>query len=128
MHKATLIFKVLGTVGKNLRLSLPRGSFRNAINAGLPLPHCPGATDLVEDGDDLQVDFKMGSSLIFQKNLKIFLDHLMKNCKLDWKLEIGKLIFLYDYHQNSEFSSSFVIILKNTTSPICQQKVITFFC
>lgn len=41
--------------------SIPRGSFRNAINAGLPfLPHCPGVTAECETGDELQVDFASG--------------------------------------------------------------------
>jgi len=42
--------------------SIPRGSFRNAINAGLPfLPHCPGVTQAVETGDDIEVDFQHGA-------------------------------------------------------------------
>lgn len=41
--------------------SIPRGSFRNAINAGLPfLPRCPGVTDECETGDELRVNFETG--------------------------------------------------------------------
>jgi len=41
--------------------SIPRGSFRNAVNAGVPfLPACPGVTDAVETGDELEVDFEHG--------------------------------------------------------------------
>lgn len=41
--------------------SIPRGSFRNAINAGLPfLPHCAGVTSQCESGDQLRVDFRTG--------------------------------------------------------------------
>lgn len=41
--------------------SIPRGSFRNAVNAGLPfLPHCPGVTAACETGDELSVDFASG--------------------------------------------------------------------
>ncbi len=41
--------------------SIPRGSFRNAINAGLPfLPSCLGVTALCETGDELEVDFSTG--------------------------------------------------------------------
>lgn len=54
----------LGIVGHELGLvveSTPRGSFRNAINAGLPfLNGCEGVTNDVETGDDLEVDFKTG--------------------------------------------------------------------
>ncbi len=41
--------------------SIPRGSFRNAINAGLPfLAPCPNVTQLCATGDDLEVDFSSG--------------------------------------------------------------------
>ena len=68
--------------------SIPRGSFRNAINAGLPfLPHCPGVTDLVEDGDDLQVDFKNGEFINISKKSKDYFRPLDE--KLQTRLEIG---------------------------------------
>lgn len=54
----------LGIRGHNLGLvaeSIPRGSFRNAINAGLPfLSGCAGVTGLCKTGDELQVDFRTG--------------------------------------------------------------------
>ena len=41
--------------------SIPRGSFRNAVNAGVPfLTNCAGITELVETGDDIEADFKNG--------------------------------------------------------------------
>ncbi len=41
--------------------SVPRGSLRNAVNAGLPiLPSCPGVTKLVKTGDEVEVDFATG--------------------------------------------------------------------
>lgn len=41
--------------------SIPRGSFRNAVNAGLPLlPHCTGITALCDSGDRFEVDFRSG--------------------------------------------------------------------
>jgi 3-isopropylmalate/(R)-2-methylmalate dehydratase small subunit len=41
--------------------SIPRGSFRNAVNAGVPfLTNCAGITELVETGDDIEADFKSG--------------------------------------------------------------------
>ena len=44
--------------------SIPRGSYRNAINAGLPfLPSCPGVTQEVEQEDELEVDFHKGRFL-----------------------------------------------------------------
>jgi 3-isopropylmalate/(R)-2-methylmalate dehydratase small subunit len=54
----------LGIRGWGLGLvaeSIPRGSFRNAINAGLPfLSGCIGVTALCETGDELEVDFQTG--------------------------------------------------------------------
>jgi len=42
--------------------SMQRGSFRNAINAGVPfLTHCTGVTTQAETGDELEVDFETGS-------------------------------------------------------------------
>lgn len=41
--------------------SIPRGSLRNAVNAGLPiLPACPRIASLVKTGDELRVDFDSG--------------------------------------------------------------------
>jgi len=55
---------LLGVAALKLGLvveSIPRGSFRNAINAGAPiLPRCPGVTGMVETGDALEVDFATG--------------------------------------------------------------------
>lgn len=54
----------LGMRGHGLGLlaeSVPRGSFRNAINAGIPfLAPCPGVTKMCETGDELEVDFSTG--------------------------------------------------------------------
>ncbi len=56
---------LLGIAGLGLGLvveSIPRGSFRNAINAGVPiLPNCPNVTKLVETGDELEVNFETGN-------------------------------------------------------------------
>jgi 3-isopropylmalate/(R)-2-methylmalate dehydratase small subunit len=55
---------LLGIRGAGLGLvveSIPSGSFRNAVNAGVPfLPRCDGVTGLVQTGDDLEVDFASG--------------------------------------------------------------------
>ena len=41
--------------------SIPRGSFRNAINAGLPfIPHADGVTGECSTGDELRVNFETG--------------------------------------------------------------------
>jgi len=50
--------------------SIPRGSFRVAINAGVyVLPNCPGVTKFVENGDILEVDFAGGKiKNLSQKN------------------------------------------------------------
>lgn len=41
--------------------SIPRGSFRNAINAGVPfLAPCPDVTSTCETGDEMEVNFATG--------------------------------------------------------------------
>ncbi len=41
--------------------SIPIGSFRNALAAGLPvLPRCPGVRDMFESGEAIEVDFASG--------------------------------------------------------------------
>jgi 3-isopropylmalate/(R)-2-methylmalate dehydratase small subunit len=56
---------LIGIAGLEMGLvveSIPRGSFRNAVNAGLPiLPHCTGVTGMCETGDMIEVDFRIGS-------------------------------------------------------------------
>jgi 3-isopropylmalate/(R)-2-methylmalate dehydratase small subunit len=55
---------LLGIAGLKLGLvveSIPRGSLRNAVNAGVPLlPSCPDVTRHCESGDELEVDFATG--------------------------------------------------------------------
>jgi 3-isopropylmalate/(R)-2-methylmalate dehydratase small subunit len=55
---------LLGIRGLELGLvveSIPRGSFRNAINAGLPfMTKCEGVVDECETGDLLRVNFETG--------------------------------------------------------------------
>ena len=42
--------------------SIPRGSYRNAINAAVPiLPACPGVSGEAATGDALEVDFRSGA-------------------------------------------------------------------
>ncbi len=56
---------LIGIAGLGLGLvveSIPRGSFRNAINCAVPiLPACPGVADEAADGDELDVDFRTGT-------------------------------------------------------------------
>jgi len=56
---------LLGIRGHQLGLvveSMQRGSFRNAINAGVPfLTNCAGVTGMVETGDVIEVDFERGT-------------------------------------------------------------------
>ena len=41
--------------------SIPRGSYRNAINAGVAfLPGCAGVTSQVDSGEDIEVNFETG--------------------------------------------------------------------
>ncbi|MGP9818607.1 hypothetical protein ACTZWW_01220 [Salinarimonas sp. NSM] len=55
---------LIGLVGCGVGIvveSIPVGSFRNALCAGLPmLPRCPGVTAMVADGDRVAVDFRAG--------------------------------------------------------------------
>ena len=55
---------LIGIAGLGLGLaveSIPRGSFRNAINCAVPiLPMCDGVTNEASDGDELEVDFRSG--------------------------------------------------------------------
>ncbi len=40
---------------------MPRGAYRNCVVAGLPaIPKCPGILDMVNDGDELEVNFETG--------------------------------------------------------------------
>jgi 3-isopropylmalate/(R)-2-methylmalate dehydratase small subunit len=42
--------------------SIPRGSFRSAISAGVPiLPRCPGVRSQFSEGDEIIVDFSTGT-------------------------------------------------------------------
>jgi len=48
--------------------SIPRGSLRNAVNAGvLILPACNGITSEVETGDELEIDFATGRTTNFNR-------------------------------------------------------------
>ncbi len=64
----------LGIRGLGLGLvveSIPRGSFRNAINAGVPfLTGCHGITRDVETGDRLEVDFSTGVLINHSRSLR----------------------------------------------------------
>ncbi len=51
--------------------SIPRGSLRNAINAGLPLlPACPGVSQYVESGEEVEVDFRSGRVRNVTRNIE----------------------------------------------------------
>ena len=56
---------LIGIAGLGLGLaveSIPRGSFRNAVNAAVPiLPACPGISAEAATGDALEVDFRTGA-------------------------------------------------------------------
>ena len=52
--------------------SIPRGSFRNAVNAGVPfLSGCLDVTQSVETGDELEVDFEHGSFRNLTRDLRL---------------------------------------------------------
>ena len=64
----------LGIMGHGLGLvveTIPRGSFRNAINAGLPfLSGCEKITNDVETGDTLEVNFQTGDFRNLSRDIK----------------------------------------------------------
>ena len=64
----------LGIIGHGLGLvveTIPRGSFRNAINAGLPfLSGCEKITNDVETGDTLEVNFQTGDFRNLSRDIK----------------------------------------------------------
>lgn len=66
---------LLGIAGLELGLvveSIPRGSFRNAVNAGVPfLPHCEGVVNACESGDRLRVNFSTGLFENLTRNTRI---------------------------------------------------------
>ena len=84
----------LGIVGHKLGLvveTIPRGSFRNAINAGLPfLSGCDSVSNDVETGDELEVNFKTGE--LSNKN-----DKSGKNNSNNTKVEL----FILPFHSIS---------------------------
>jgi len=65
---------LLGLRGAGVGLvveSIPSGSYRNAINAGLPLlPRCPNVLADVSQGDILRVDFASGHFLNETQNIE----------------------------------------------------------
>jgi 3-isopropylmalate/(R)-2-methylmalate dehydratase small subunit len=52
--------------------SIPRGSYRNAINAGVPfLPACAGVTSQVDSGDEIEVNFETGLFINHSRDVKL---------------------------------------------------------
>ena len=52
--------------------SIPRGSYRNAINAGVPfLPACAGVTSQVDSGDEIEVNFETGLFINHSRGVKL---------------------------------------------------------
>ena len=65
---APLVIKMSG-VGAVLAKSVARIFFRNAINVGLPVLICD--TDLIDDGDQLEVNLKTGEISDLTKKVKL---------------------------------------------------------
>ena len=63
-HGNPHVHGLLGIKGAGLGLlteSLPRGAFRNAVFAGVPfVPNCPNITTLIDQFDELEVNFESG--------------------------------------------------------------------
>jgi len=66
---------LIGIAGLGLGLvveSIPRGSFRNAINCAVPiLPACPGVAGEAAGGDELEVDFRAGTFRNLSRGIEI---------------------------------------------------------
>ena len=67
---APLALKYAG-VGAVIAESFARIFYRNAINVGLPALECPGITDAVEEGDQLEVDIIGGKVRNLSKNVEL---------------------------------------------------------
>ena len=67
---APLALKYAG-VGTVIAESFARIFYRNAINVGLPALECPGITDAVEEGDQLEVDITGGKVRNLSKNVEL---------------------------------------------------------
>ncbi|MBA7688621.1 2,3-dimethylmalate dehydratase small subunit [subsurface metagenome] len=65
---APLVIKMSG-VGAVLAKSVARIFFRNAINIGLPVLICD--TDMIDDGDQLEVNLKTGEISDLTKKVKL---------------------------------------------------------
>ena len=65
---APLVIKMSG-VGAVLAKSVARIFFRNAINVGLPVLICD--TDLIDDGDELEVDLETGEIRDLTKKVQL---------------------------------------------------------
>jgi len=51
--------------------SIARIFFRNAINIGLPALECPGITEIVEEGETLEIDLEEGIAYNPERGLRI---------------------------------------------------------
>ena len=64
---APLVIKTCGT-GCVIAKSFARIFYRNAINIGLPILECPAASDGIEAGDEVSIDFDSGVITNITKN------------------------------------------------------------
>ena len=64
---APIVIKECG-VGVVIAGSFARIFYRNAINIGLPIMECPEACEVIEDGDEVEVDFTAGKIFDRTKN------------------------------------------------------------
>ena len=74
-HGNPHVYAFLGMQGLGVGLlaeSIPRGSFRNAIAAGVPtLPRCPAITAQVASGERLRVDFGAGTVVLLDSGREL---------------------------------------------------------
>jgi 3-isopropylmalate/(R)-2-methylmalate dehydratase small subunit len=59
-EQAPVALKTLG-IGAIVAKSFARIFFRNSINIGLPVVECPELRDVVQEGDEVEVDLKAGA-------------------------------------------------------------------
>jgi 3-isopropylmalate/(R)-2-methylmalate dehydratase small subunit len=88
---AYLMLKAVG-IQAVVAESISRLFFRTCINGGFPVISCPGVTDLVGEGDRLQIDLDAGIAVNVDTNHQIHFERLPADSPPNQILEAGGLI------------------------------------
>ncbi len=102
--------KVLRTLGIGLVVaeSMSRIFFRNSINLGLAVMTCPGISDFVEEGQEIQVDLNTGRMTNLNTGKEIIGEALPAGSPPEQILQAGGLIPMLEaeLHQQAKSSQS----------------------